>query len=98
MWPRRGAPQIPATGPEVSLLVGQTGLCGTPRGRMYRHRRAYLERSCWVKINHPGHLVARNQRLPESKDARSAILVVVQIRPADPDVAHSEPNLIGSWI
>ena len=79
----------------MSLLVGQIGLRGTPCGRVHRHRRACLERSRRVKVNHPGHFVAGDQRFTDGEDARSAVSVVVQVRPADPDVAHPQPHLAG---
>jgi hypothetical protein len=54
---------------------------------MYRHRRALFVRSCRVEVNHSGHLVAGNQRLPNGEDARRTVGIVVQIRPADTDIA-----------
>src|SRR5512132_3804830 len=96
--PRRRTAQVTATRPEVSLLVGQTGLCGAPRGWMHRHRCACLELSRRVKINHPGHFMARDQRFTNGEDTRSAVSVIVQIRPADPDIVHPQPYLSGIWL
>src|SRR5512132_4286872 len=42
--------------------------------------------------------MAGDQRFTDSEDARSAVSVVVQIRPADPDVAHPQPHLVGIWL
>ena len=82
----------------MSLLLGQIGLRSTPRGRVHRHWRARLERTRRVKVNHPGHFVAGDQRFTDGEDACSAVSVVVQVRPADPDVAHPQPHLPGSWL
>jgi hypothetical protein len=59
---------------------------------------ALTRRSRRVKINHPGHFVAGDQRLTDDEDTRSAVSVVVQVRPADTDVAHPEPHLPGIWL
>src|ERR687898_1621003 len=96
MWPRRRTAQIPATRPKVALLLGQTGLRNTPGCRVHRHRSACLEGSRRVEVNHPRHLVTGNQRFPNGKDARSAVSVVMQVGPTDPDIAHPQPHLVGT--
>ena len=80
------------------MLLGLLWLRGTPRGRVDRHRCACVERTRRVKINHPGHFMARDQRFTDGEDARSAVSVVMQVRPADPDVAHPQPHLPGIWL
>src|SRR4029450_8441054 len=49
-------------------------------------------------VTHADHLVAGDQRFADDEDARSPISVVVQVRPADPDVTHPQPNLASIWL
>ena len=65
---------------------------------MHRHRRARLQRTRRVKLNHPGHFMPGDQGFTDSEDARSAVSVIMQIRAADPDVAHPQPHLVGIWL
>jgi hypothetical protein len=65
---------------------------------MHRHWRTYFERSRRVEVYHPGHFVAWDQRFTDNENARSAVGVVVQVRPTDSDVAHPQPHLAGTWL
>ena len=90
--PCRCAAEVASTRPQVTPVL-DTWLGITEGCRMDRHRGPRHEVTRWVEVHSAGDLVSRDERLPDDVLAVRTVEEIVDVRPTDPCIRHTQADL-----